>query len=101
MNSVCSDCLIYLPDPLQKQSCLNRLAGQKMSSVVKSSCFGCQNWYNTPEGRSKCVMCLGTPQSDAPSFDCHPAVEQHGKDLQFGSWDELLLGWDRELLCML
>jgi len=64
LNSGCSDCLSYLSDPQQKQSCLSCLGDPKISSAGKSWCFGCQNWYNTLDGRNKCVKCLGTPQSD-------------------------------------
>jgi hypothetical protein len=63
-NSGCSDCLNYLSDAKQKESCLSCLGDPKISAAGKAWCFGCQNWYNTAEGRSKCVKCLGSPQSD-------------------------------------
>jgi len=64
LDSGCSDCLGRLSDPQQKQSCLSCLRDPKISSAGKSFCWACHNWFNTPEGRRKCVRCLGTPQKD-------------------------------------
>ena len=64
LDSGCSDCLGALSDPREKQSCLSCMRDPNISPAGKSNCFYCHRWYDTPEGVSKCVKCLGTPQKD-------------------------------------